>query len=43
LRVYRAEAEGEQADPEALGDRVGRALIDQGADQLLAELIKRLG
>ncbi len=43
VRVYRAEAEGEMADPDALGLRVGQALIDQGADQLLAELIQRIG
>ena len=38
-RFYRAEASGEPADPEALGRQVAEALIGQGADRLLAELI----
>ena len=41
IRFYRAEAEGAMADPEALGHRVAEALIGQGADRLLAELIQR--
>ncbi|MDD5365864.1 MAG: hydroxymethylbilane synthase [Gallionellaceae bacterium] len=41
VRFYRAEAEGVMADPEALGHRVAEALIGQGADRLLAELIHR--
>jgi hydroxymethylbilane synthase len=41
VRFYRAEAEGDMADPEALGHRVADALIGQGADRLLAELIQR--
>jgi len=41
VRMFRAEAEGGMADPEALGNRVAQALIDQGADKLLAELIQR--
>ncbi|MDD3530365.1 MAG: hydroxymethylbilane synthase [Gallionellaceae bacterium] len=40
-RLYRAEAEGDLAEPEALGHRVAEALIAQGADRLLAELIHR--
>ncbi|MFA5081296.1 MAG: hydroxymethylbilane synthase [Hydrogenophilaceae bacterium] len=41
VRFYRAEAEGVMADPEALGHQVAEALIGQGADRLLAELIHR--
>ena len=41
VRFYRAEAEGAMADPEALGHQVAEALIGQGADRLLAELIHR--
>jgi hydroxymethylbilane synthase len=40
-RFYRAEAEGAMSDPEALGHQVAEALIGQGADRLLAELIHR--
>lgn len=39
-RMVRAEAEGGLDAPEALGDRVADALIGQGADRLLAELIQ---
>jgi len=39
-RMLRAEAEGDVADPEALGERVAADLIAQGADRLLAELIQ---
>jgi len=42
IRFYRAEATGEMADPEALGHKVADALIAQGADRLLAELMGRL-
>jgi hydroxymethylbilane synthase len=41
VRFYRAEADGDMADPETLGHRVADALIGQGADKLLAELIHR--
>lgn len=40
-RFYRAEAEGVMTDPEGLGHQVADALIGQGADRLLAELIQR--
>lgn len=38
VRFYRAEAEGDAADPEALGRQVAEALVAQGADRLMAEL-----
>jgi len=38
VRFYRAEAEGDSAAPEALGQQVAEALIAQGADRLMAEL-----
>ena len=41
VRFYRAEAEGDLADPDALGGAVATALIGQGADRLLAEIIHR--
>ncbi len=41
IRFFQAEAEGDMADPEALGHRVAEALIEQGADRLLAEIIHR--
>lgn len=40
-RMLRAEAEGGMADPEGLGHRVADALIAQGADRLMAELVQR--
>ena len=43
VRFYRAEAEGALDAPEALGEQVATALIAQGADRLLAELIHRVG
>ena len=42
IRFYRAEAEGDPADPEAIGHAAARQLIEQGADKLLAELVHRL-
>ena len=39
-RFYRAEADGDRADPEALGTKVADALAAQGADRLLAELVQ---
>ncbi|MGQ9686144.1 MAG: hydroxymethylbilane synthase [Thiobacillaceae bacterium] len=41
VRFYRAEAWGEADDPEALGLRVAEALLAQGADRVLAELVQR--
>lgn len=43
VRFYRAEAEGALDAPEALGEQVASALVAQGADRLLAELIHRVG
>lgn len=40
-RFYRAEAWGEADDPEALGQRVAEALLAQGAERVLAELVHR--
>jgi len=40
-RFYRAEVTGEVTAPEEIGHRAADALIQQGADQLLAELIRR--
>ena len=37
-RMVRAEATGDIADPEALGNRVGEALLAQGAGEILAAL-----
>jgi len=42
-RVYRAEASGPADAPEALGQQVAEALIGQGADRLMAELLGRPG
>lgn len=39
VRFYRAEASGEPSDPEAIGRQVAEALIAQGADRLMAELV----
>ncbi|MEW5894033.1 MAG: hydroxymethylbilane synthase [Pseudomonadota bacterium] len=39
VRVYRAEATGEPAEPEALGRQVAEALLKQGADKVMAELL----
>jgi hydroxymethylbilane synthase len=41
VRFYRAEDWGEMDAPEALGHRVAEALLAQGADRVLAELIHR--
>ncbi len=41
VRFYRAEDWGETGDPEALGVRVAEALLAQGADRVLAELVHR--
>ncbi len=43
IRFYRAEAEGAIDAPEALGLEVAEALIRQGADRLMADLLGRLG
>lgn len=43
IRFYRAEAEGAIDSPEALGLEVADALIRQGADQLMADLLGRAG
>jgi hydroxymethylbilane synthase len=43
VRFYRAEAEGAMDHPEALGRVVAESLIQQGAAQLLAELLGRSG
>lgn len=43
IRFYRAEAEGAIDAPEALGHEVAEALIRQGADRLMADLLGRLG
>lgn len=40
-RFLRAEARGAPGDAEAVGGRVAEALIAQGADQLMAEIIAR--
>jgi hydroxymethylbilane synthase len=42
IRFYRSEVQGDQADPEAVGQAAARELIAQGADTLLAELVHRL-
>lgn len=42
IRFYRAEAEGALDAPEALGLEVAEALIRQGADRLMADLLGRL-
>lgn len=42
-RFYRAEAHGPMDAPEALGHAVAEALIAQGADRLMAELLGRAG
>lgn len=39
VRFYRAEAGGDMADPEALGRQVAEALLKQGADKVMAELL----
>lgn len=39
VRFYRAEASGDMAEPEALGRQVADALLSQGADQVMAELL----
>ncbi len=41
VRFYRAEAEAAQDEADALGKAVATALIGQGADRLLAEIIHR--
>ena len=41
VRFYRAEAWGEMHAPEALGQEVAEALLAQGADRVLAELVHR--
>jgi len=41
VRFYRAEAWGELHAPEALGQEVAEALLAQGADRVLAELVHR--
>lgn len=43
VRFYRAEAEGAIDAPEALGLQVADALIRQGADRLMADLLGRAG
>lgn len=40
-RFYRAEAWGEADDPETLGEQVADALLTQGADRILQELVHR--
>lgn len=42
IRFYRCMVDGDAEDPEAVGQAAARALIAQGADSLLAELIDRL-
>lgn len=42
IRFYKAEVEGDPADPEAIGLAAAAQLIDQGADTLLTELVHRL-
>ncbi|TCS73362.1 hydroxymethylbilane synthase [Sulfuritortus calidifontis] len=39
VRFYRAEAMGDMAEPEALGRQVAEALLKQGADKVMAELL----
>ncbi|MBI5938402.1 MAG: hydroxymethylbilane synthase [Betaproteobacteria bacterium] len=39
VRFYRAEAGGDMSDPEALGQQVAEALLRQGADKVMAELL----
>ncbi|NWG86861.1 MAG: hydroxymethylbilane synthase [Hydrogenophilaceae bacterium] len=39
VRFYRAAATGDLADPEALGRQVAEALLSQGADKVMAELL----
>ena len=39
VRFYRAEAVGDMSDPEALGRQVAEALLAQGADKVMAELL----
>jgi hydroxymethylbilane synthase len=41
IRFFRAEAEGEVDAPEAVGIAVAQALIAQGADHLMTEIIQR--
>lgn len=41
IRFFRAEAEGEVDAPEAVGITVAQALIAQGADHLMTEIIQR--
>ncbi len=41
VRFYRAESEAAQDEADALGKAVATALIGQGADRLLAEIIHR--
>lgn len=39
VRFYRAEAHGDMTEPEALGRQVAEALLSQGADKVMAELL----
>lgn len=40
-KIYRAEAQGEIAEAEALGDKVAQDLLQQGAGEILAQLMEQ--